>query len=543
MPPKPTGIFAPIFLFTRACNILILIAQAALIGQCLALAPHDDHMTQRNMIGMLVLTNTALVWSIVSWSGYSRRYIAYTVTWAVDFVFLAGFLAASVVLAAVLSSGICADLSKDGQASCQRHSVIWSLLMISCGVFAISGLCVACVDCEGRSRKKQRKADRRKSRGVGDRSRDPARSEVFAPAPSSRPPRWQTELIVLPEADESARGSWTSWARGNHGNKRVEAPNRELDTISPQFLGPPATPLDPSPYSSRRFKRESGRAPPPPLRSRRLHPDVSTDSASRREEPLSVSQLSSLGGPVDDIRPVGERRGTGKTSKWVKHIGNTSPVASGSVEGWPQQDPPVIPSPLFLGRALNRNTDREDRSRGQTKGLTATAAPPRSQTAHLQPPAPPQQRQSVLARYSPSLYETERPSTSDGGSSKQDNGKKVDKGKGVDRSEGYEAGFTEDRLRELTNLDDLLDSTPIITSPRIRPYGIAMNSDSTRLSTANHSVSRANGNGVPSTSVKDTQAAGEWDYIRAVVRSRATNRPASTRPAEAKGSFDPYNFL
>jgi hypothetical protein len=104
-----------------------------------------------------------LTWTLFSWNGYSRRYLAYAATWGVDLVFLIPFVALAIILGLPMADSNCSAVTKngefeitappgssvgrvafprDGRASCVKMFVVWVLLIVVSVLFAVSALSV-----------------------------------------------------------------------------------------------------------------------------------------------------------------------------------------------------------------------------------------------------------------------------------------------------------------------------------------------------------------------------------------------------------------
>lgn len=105
----------------------------------------------------------ALAWALLSWTGYSRRYFMYDVTWSIDVVLLVPFVALTVVLGLPMADLSCSAVREtgkfgisappslasgrmtfatDGRSACSRLFAVWTLLIVVCVLFTLSALSI-----------------------------------------------------------------------------------------------------------------------------------------------------------------------------------------------------------------------------------------------------------------------------------------------------------------------------------------------------------------------------------------------------------------
>ncbi|KAK0656906.1 hypothetical protein B0T16DRAFT_488138 [Cercophora newfieldiana] len=143
---KPRGFYGWAFVAARVINFLILVTLVALIGRFLALPDGDRQNQDTSLIATLVLTNLALFWSVVSWSGYSKRHIRFAVTWTVDLAFVIAFTGQIALIGVFLqTSQVCSATSEKILAICPTLNLVWYLSIGVCALFAASGFSVGWV--------------------------------------------------------------------------------------------------------------------------------------------------------------------------------------------------------------------------------------------------------------------------------------------------------------------------------------------------------------------------------------------------------------
>ncbi|SPQ18406.1 fa6699b5-46ae-45ca-b9f7-97d877b21589 [Thermothielavioides terrestris] len=209
---RPPGFFGYAFLVARLVQIASLTTIIALVSHFIFIITraHQDNKPPGNLIVVILFTIFALLWTLLSWTGYSRRHLPYAVTWAVDAVFLAPFFALAVVLGLPLRGARCAAVTPasgafeitappgappaigritvpaDGRAACSRLFVVWGLLIVLCVLFAVSAVSVGVLDFGERQLRKAIFAVRKE-----DTPRSPEMSEAggagAATAPAAGP--------------------------------------------------------------------------------------------------------------------------------------------------------------------------------------------------------------------------------------------------------------------------------------------------------------------------------------------------------------------
>ncbi|KAK4167217.1 hypothetical protein QBC43DRAFT_349331 [Cladorrhinum sp. PSN259] len=158
---RPRGLFAFAFLFARILVILALCALAGFIVHfIISILRAKLGGIPGELIALIVLTSAALLWSGITWNGYTRRLVHYAVTYSIDIILLIPFVALSVILAQPITQAKCAtvpetvtnftitapsntDFGKitlpgNGRVACQKIFAVWILLIIVAVMFIIS---------------------------------------------------------------------------------------------------------------------------------------------------------------------------------------------------------------------------------------------------------------------------------------------------------------------------------------------------------------------------------------------------------------------
>lgn len=129
-----------------------------------------------------------MIWTLFSWTGYSRRYLPYAATWCTDVVFLVPCVAITIVLGLPMADVSCAAIAtngkfeittppgssfgrvsfpSDGRASCVRLLAVWVLLIVLCALFTLTALSIGFLDLGERQLRKAIFAVRDEPRGGG----------------------------------------------------------------------------------------------------------------------------------------------------------------------------------------------------------------------------------------------------------------------------------------------------------------------------------------------------------------------------------------
>jgi hypothetical protein len=220
-----------------------------------------------------------LTWTLFSWNGYSRRYLAYAATWGVDLVFLIPFVALAIILGLPVADSNCSAVTKngkfeitappgssvgrvnfpkDGQASCVKMFVVWVLLIVVSVLFAISALSVGFLHLGEKQLEKAIFAVKDEPRvgsggGYYDQGISDSRGRGFAPTPRAYPG----------PGEGAAYGYNNSQPRPSIGEDRLNL-NRPV-TVAPARAGNRAYGGGPV-YEEPLGQPEAARMP-------RLHPD------------------------------------------------------------------------------------------------------------------------------------------------------------------------------------------------------------------------------------------------------------------------------
>ncbi|KAK4098599.1 hypothetical protein N658DRAFT_431793, partial [Parathielavia hyrcaniae] len=161
---RPQGFYGYAFLATRLAQIVILAVLTSLAGQLIGSIARDRQASSGSLVAIVIFASAALVWTLFSWTGYSRRYLPYGGTLSVDLLFLIPLVVIATVVGLPLADANCADVSpngrlevavppansvgrivfpSNGRAACSRLFTVWGLLIAACALFALSALSVA----------------------------------------------------------------------------------------------------------------------------------------------------------------------------------------------------------------------------------------------------------------------------------------------------------------------------------------------------------------------------------------------------------------
>ncbi|KAK3329931.1 hypothetical protein B0H66DRAFT_586362 [Apodospora peruviana] len=154
---RPQGFYGYAFVFARTLEIMALVAILGLLGNFIFMLTTSKQNPAASLVVALIITSFAILWTSLSWNGYSKRYLPYRATWIVDILFLIPFATFTVLLGLPLSTATCSELGNNsftldvpaggrlnftgqGQAACVRLFGVWGLLMGVCALFGISAL-------------------------------------------------------------------------------------------------------------------------------------------------------------------------------------------------------------------------------------------------------------------------------------------------------------------------------------------------------------------------------------------------------------------
>ncbi|KAK4156160.1 hypothetical protein C8A00DRAFT_41319 [Chaetomidium leptoderma] len=212
---RPQGFYAYAFLAAR-------IAQIISLGVITGIAGHFIFITTRGtqqkdpaatLIALLILSSAALLWSLLSWTGYSRRYLPYAATCCADLVFAVPLVILTIVLGLPLADVQCGAVAPnakfeivappgssfgkiafatDGRTACVQLLAVWGLLIAVCVLFVASALSVGFLDLGERQLRKAIFAVREESGGGGDglyyaQGGNGSGGRRFAPTPATQP--------------------------------------------------------------------------------------------------------------------------------------------------------------------------------------------------------------------------------------------------------------------------------------------------------------------------------------------------------------------
>ncbi|KAH6650511.1 hypothetical protein F5144DRAFT_588972 [Chaetomium tenue] len=209
---RPRGFYSYAFLATRITQIICLAVITGIIGHFIHIVTRGRQPAPVNLIVVILFTAAALIWTLFSWTGYSRRYLAYAATWGVDLVFLIPFVALAIVLGLPMADSNCAAVAAngkfeitappgssvgrvafpaDGRASCLKLFVVWVLLIAVSVFFALSALSVGFLHLGDKQLEKAIFAPKEDPRGGSgsyyDQGMNDSRGRGFAPTPRAYP--------------------------------------------------------------------------------------------------------------------------------------------------------------------------------------------------------------------------------------------------------------------------------------------------------------------------------------------------------------------
>ncbi|KAK3335935.1 hypothetical protein B0T19DRAFT_436752 [Cercophora scortea] len=158
---SPPAVCGLAIVVTRIATIIALVAAMGLAAYLASVTSDSQQSLPVVLITILVVTPVAILWTALSWNGYSKKYLPQGTAWALDFIFLVPFASITVLLGLPLSTGRCSDIPPTGsfvlivppgtsfgtlsfpgmgQAACNRLLALWGLLAAVCVLFVISAL-------------------------------------------------------------------------------------------------------------------------------------------------------------------------------------------------------------------------------------------------------------------------------------------------------------------------------------------------------------------------------------------------------------------
>ncbi|KAK0632619.1 hypothetical protein B0T14DRAFT_39337 [Immersiella caudata] len=211
---RPQGLYEWVFVAARVLNFGTLVMLAVFIGQFLALPAKERQNQDTSLIATLILTNLALFWTVVSWSGYSKQLIRYAITWTIDLAFVIAFIGHIALIGVFLqNSSICTNpRNKKTPAICQTLNLIWFLSIAICALFAVSGFTIGWVHLSGRRPRSATLEGVVVDRRVGHGGRS-SNSKMRGPPSTTAPRPPHRDLAVLQLANETYGGSRTRQIR------------------------------------------------------------------------------------------------------------------------------------------------------------------------------------------------------------------------------------------------------------------------------------------------------------------------------------------
>ncbi|KAK4193220.1 hypothetical protein QBC35DRAFT_468896 [Podospora australis] len=214
------GFLAYVFLFSRALAIVALGVVVGMAAHFIIFLNTFRVSPPATVLAILVITSAALLWTVASWSGYSRRFFPYPATWLLDLMFLVPFTILSILLGRPLMTvNTCAAVPAsqnsytvvvppgtefgritfpaEGQRSCYKVMVMWIAMLVACVVLFVSAVSVIALQL------RERKA--------GMEAYD---YEVDVSDPTSRPGRaffTQRPITLYPKKNRETHRQWDSF--------------------------------------------------------------------------------------------------------------------------------------------------------------------------------------------------------------------------------------------------------------------------------------------------------------------------------------------
>ncbi|KAK3989999.1 hypothetical protein QBC44DRAFT_77360 [Cladorrhinum sp. PSN332] len=226
---RPRGFFAFTFLFARIVVILALNGLAGLtVHFIISILRARLGGIPGSLIGLIILTSAALLWSGLSWNGYTRRLLHYAVTCSLDIILLIPFVALSVILAQPMTQAKCGSISDDetnftvsapentdfgkitlpgnGRVACQKIFATWILIIIVAVMFIISAACAQIIHL-----REKKNGNGGSYRPRDDFSRDPSNTPgngFFTQRPAAAPGREYRQSSI------PGQKQWDSFGNG-----------------------------------------------------------------------------------------------------------------------------------------------------------------------------------------------------------------------------------------------------------------------------------------------------------------------------------------
>ncbi|KAK3694503.1 hypothetical protein B0T22DRAFT_72741 [Podospora appendiculata] len=158
---SPPGFYGPAIVVTHIAAIVALVAAMGLAAYLASVTSGSQRSLPVILVSILVVTPVAILWTALSWNGYSKKYLPEGTAWALDFIFLVPFASITILLWLPLSTGRCSDIPPTGsfvlivppgtsfgvlsfpnmgQAACNKLLALWGLLAAVCVLFVTSAL-------------------------------------------------------------------------------------------------------------------------------------------------------------------------------------------------------------------------------------------------------------------------------------------------------------------------------------------------------------------------------------------------------------------
>jgi len=413
---------------------------------------------------------------VISWSGYTKQYIRYAVTWTVDLAFVTAFIGHIVLIeVTVQNNPKCVDTSITTPTFCPILNIVWVLSIAVCGLFGASGFCVGWVHLNEKRPKKTISEGSAIDRGIALSAYTPSQTNMRNASPMAIVQAPQHHRAVAVEGEGYGySGAPVRPARNGDVRSVRTIPSRAYhDRTGPEFVED--LPWHIRSAHSEMSNQTAATAPTRPSRRRygnnglgsvsnepyltdpprRRHGNSSLASALSepylRGRPHAYDPQSRAWGTSRQGSMVAPANGVARQDEVTKGRQAAADILSGRGRGdrrtRPNLDAVISPTPVrsFSPVSWTGNTEYsegEESRRGSgvageipiRLSISPAASPPRSPTSPYTPrmgdretgerdPRPylfPNTAyvtpEELLKRYSASVYETEYASTSEGDS-------------------------------------------------------------------------------------------------------------------------------
>ncbi|CAK7231108.1 hypothetical protein SCUCBS95973_007801 [Sporothrix curviconia] len=161
------GYYGYAFVAARPLQIIALGALVGMTGNFVSQDAHAHFAVPSQVVGTLVISSVALLWTLLSATAYDDAHIPYWATAVLDLLFTVPFVVGAAVLGGPLGGFRCSALPAtrnadllaiqtkaatatspaayilfvgDSQATCYQIMAVWGLAIALCALFAVTGL-------------------------------------------------------------------------------------------------------------------------------------------------------------------------------------------------------------------------------------------------------------------------------------------------------------------------------------------------------------------------------------------------------------------